>query len=76
MFGFFFHPGPVDRFAQAQQSDAAAFRRFFAAMLEEGIYLAPSPYEAGFVSLAHKKRDIAQTLDAAERALAKVARAR
>jgi len=76
MFGFFFHPGPVDSFAQAQQSDAAAFRRFFAAMLEAGIYLAPSPYEAGFVSLAHKKRDIAQTLDAAELALAKVARAR
>jgi glutamate-1-semialdehyde 2,1-aminomutase len=76
MFGFFFHPGPVDSFAQAQQSDAAAFKRFFAAMLDDGVYLAPSPYEAGFVSLAHKKRDIAQTLDAAERALSKVARAR
>jgi len=76
MFGFFFHPGPVEDFAQAQQSDAAAFRRFFAAMLEQGVYLAPSPYEAGFVSLAHKKADIAQTLKAADLALAKVARAR
>jgi len=76
MFGFFFHPGPVDCFAQAQQSDAAAFRRFFKAMLEEGVYLAPSPYEAGFVSLAHRPRDIARTLESARRALARVARAR
>ncbi len=44
MFGFFFHAGPVDDFAQAQQSDAAAFQRFFTAMLEEGVYLAPSPF--------------------------------
>ena len=76
MFGFFFHPGPVDDFAQAQQSDAAAFRRFFAAMLDEGVYLAPSPYEAGFVSLAHRPRDIAQTLEAAEIAFDRVARLR
>ncbi len=76
MFGFYFHEGPVDDFAQAQQSDAAAFRRFFAAMLEEGVYLAPSPYEAGFVSLAHRPKDIEITLEAARRALRKVARAR
>jgi glutamate-1-semialdehyde 2,1-aminomutase len=76
MFGFFFHAGPVDDFAQAQQSDAAAFRRFFTAMLEEGVYLAPSPYESGFVSLAHRPKDIATTLEAARRALRKVARAR
>jgi glutamate-1-semialdehyde 2,1-aminomutase len=76
MFGFFFHAGPVDSFAQAQQSDAAAFRSFFAAMLEEGVYLAPSPYEAGFVSLAHQPRDITKTLESARRALARVARAR
>jgi glutamate-1-semialdehyde 2,1-aminomutase len=76
MFGFFFHPGPVDSFAEAQQSDAAAFRRFFAAMLEEGVYLAPSPYEAGFVSLAHRPRDITQTLESARRALTRVARVR
>ena len=76
MFGIFFHGGPVDSFAEAQQSDAAAFRRFFASMLEQGVYLAPSPYEAGFVSLAHKKADIALTLEAADRALAKVSRGR
>jgi glutamate-1-semialdehyde 2,1-aminomutase len=76
MFGFFFHPGPVDRFDQAQQSDALAFRRFFASMLDQGVYLAPSPYEAGFVSLAHRPRDIDRTLEAARRALARVARAR
>ena len=76
MFGFFFNPGPVRCFAEAQQSDAAAFRRFFAAMLEEGVYLAPSPYEAGFVSLAHRSRDIVSTLESARRALIRVARAR
>ena len=76
MFGFFFHAGPVESFDDAQKSDVEAFRRFFAAMLEEGIYLAPSAYEAGFVSLAHRPRDIAETLDAARRALRKVARSR
>ncbi len=76
MFGFFFHAGPVDDFAQAQQSDAAAFQRFFTAMLEEGVYLAPSPYESGFVSLAHRPEDIATTLEAARRALRKLARSR
>ena len=76
MFGFFFQEGPVDDFAQAQRSDAAAFKRFFSAMLDEGVYLAPSAYEAGFVSLAHTPRDIAETLRAADRALARVARLR
>ncbi|MBK7949803.1 MAG: glutamate-1-semialdehyde 2,1-aminomutase [Deltaproteobacteria bacterium] len=68
MFGFFFHPGPVESFAQAQQSDAARFRRFFASMLESGVYLAPSAYEAAFVSLAHRPRDLDQTLEAARKA--------
>ena len=72
MFGFFFHSGPVEDFAQAQQSDAEAFRRFHAAMLEAGVYLAPSPYEAGFISLAHRPRDIAETLDSARKALSRV----
>ena len=76
MLGFFFHPGPVENFAQAQQSDAAAFKRFFSVMLEEGVYLAPSAYEAGFVSLAHRPRDIARTLEAAEIAFDRVARLR
>jgi glutamate-1-semialdehyde 2,1-aminomutase len=68
MFGFFFHSGPVESFAQAQQSDAAAFRRFFAAMLDAGVYLAPSPYEAAFVSLAHRPSDLDRTLEAARKA--------
>jgi len=76
MFGFFFHPGPVHSFAQAQQSDAASFRAFFASMLESGVYLAPSPYEAAFVSLAHRPRDIDQTLEAARKAFARSIRAR
>ncbi len=69
MFGFFFHPGPVNSFVDAQQSDAAQFKRFFNAMLEQGVYLAPSPYEAGFVSLAHTQRDVKTTLEAARKAL-------
>ena len=76
MFGFFFNAGPVNDFAGAQRSDAEAFRCFFAAMLEEGVYLAPSPYEAGFVSLAHGPEEIAETLEAARRALTEVSRAR
>jgi glutamate-1-semialdehyde 2,1-aminomutase len=76
MFGFFFHPGPVRSFADAKKADAAAFRRFFAAMLGAGIYLAPSPFEAGFVSLAHRPADIDVTLAAARKALRKLAKAR
>src|SRR2546428_364307 len=76
MFGFFFHPGPVRNFADAKKADAAAFRRFFAAMLDAGIYLAPSAFEAGFVSLAHRPRDVAATLAAARAALTRVAEAR
>jgi glutamate-1-semialdehyde 2,1-aminomutase len=73
MFGFFFHRGPVRSFADARKADEAAFRRFFGAMLEHGIYLAPSPYEAGFVSLAHRPSDLDQTLEAARQAFRKVA---
>ena len=76
MFGFFFHPGPVRDFGDARKADAAGFRRFFAAMLEAGIYLAPSPFEAGFVSLAHRPKDIAETLDAARSFLRKAGSAR
>ena len=73
MFGFFFHPGPVRSFADAKEADEAAFRRFFAGMIDRGIYLAPSPYEAGFVSLAHRPADIDATLEAAHKALRRVA---
>ena len=73
MFGFFFHPGPVGCFEDAKKADEARFRAFFAAMLEAGVYLAPSPYEAGFVSLAHSEAEVEATLAAAEGALARAA---
>ena len=73
MFGFYFHPGPVRDFADARAADAERFRRFFHAMLGRGVYFAPSPYEAAFVSLAHRGRDIDQTLEAARAAMRRVA---
>ena len=76
MFGFFFHPGPVQRFEDAKKAHPGRFRAFFAAMLEAGIYLAPSPYEAGFVSLAHAPQDIDATLEAATGALRRAAEVR
>ncbi len=69
MFGFYFRPTPPASFAEVMQSDVAAFRHFFHAMLARGIYLAPSAYEAGFVSAAHENADIVQTLQAAAAAL-------
>ena len=75
MFGFFFHPGPVRNFADARKSNGERFRAFFHAMLDQGVYFAPSAYEAGFVSLAHRPVDIAQTIAAAKQAFKKAARA-
>jgi glutamate-1-semialdehyde 2,1-aminomutase len=60
---------PVRNFDDVRATDIAAFKRFFAAMLQRGIYLAPSAYEAWFLSTAHTKSDIDQTLDAAREAL-------
>ncbi|WP_280539865.1 glutamate-1-semialdehyde 2,1-aminomutase [Chromohalobacter sp. 11-W] len=76
MFGVFFTAQRrVDNFAQATACDADTFRRFFLGMLEEGVYLAPSPFEAGFMSSAHTAADIQTTLDAAERVLATLGQA-
>lgn len=75
MFGFFFHPGPVRSFEEAKKASQPRFRRFFAAMLEGGVYLAPSAFEAGFVSLAHGPRELDATLAAARRAFRLAARA-
>jgi glutamate-1-semialdehyde 2,1-aminomutase len=69
MWGYFFNAAPVTDYAAARQSDAERFRRFFHAMLAGGVYLAPSPFEAAFVSLAHTDDDIARTLAAVEAAL-------
>jgi glutamate-1-semialdehyde 2,1-aminomutase len=73
MFGMFFSTEIVDTFAQAMACDSAAFNRFFHAMLERGVYLAPSAYEAGFMSSAHDDDAIAQTLDAARSAFSAIA---
>lgn len=69
MFGIFFtKEATVSNFQQATQCDIDAFKRFFHLMLEQGIYLAPSAYEAGFLSLAHTDADLAATIAAAEQA--------
>ncbi|MCL2021037.1 MAG: glutamate-1-semialdehyde 2,1-aminomutase [Betaproteobacteria bacterium] len=66
MFGLYFAPTPPASFAEVMASDAAAFNRFFHAMLEAGHYFAPSAFEAGFVSAAHSEADINATIEAAE----------
>ncbi|HSR64343.1 MAG TPA: aspartate aminotransferase family protein, partial [Xanthomonadaceae bacterium] len=68
MFGLFFSATPVDTYAQAVACDTAAFNRFFHAMLERGVYLAPSAFEAGFVSSAHGEAEVERTLAAAREA--------
>jgi glutamate-1-semialdehyde 2,1-aminomutase len=65
MFTFFFNSGPVTDWDSAKRSDTAAFGRFFHWMLDRGVYLAPSQFEAGFVSAAHSEEDIARTVEAA-----------
>jgi len=72
MFGFFFAPEPVTDLATAKRSDTALYARFFHAMLDRGFYLAPSQFEAGFVSLAHTAGEIDRTVEAAHDALAEV----
>ncbi len=62
MFGFFFHKGPVKNYQEAKQADVAKFAKFHRLMLERGIYLAPSPFEAGFTSLSHTAEDIQHTI--------------
>ncbi len=72
MFGLFFTTeARIDRYAQVMACDAARFARFFHGMLDEGVYLAPSAFEAGFVSAAHTNADIDATVAAAERAFAR-----
>jgi glutamate-1-semialdehyde 2,1-aminomutase len=67
MFGLFFSAEQqVTTFAQVMQCDQALFKRFFHAMLDAGVYLAPSAFEAGFVSAAHSDEDLDKTLDSAE----------
>ncbi|MDX1403241.1 MAG: glutamate-1-semialdehyde 2,1-aminomutase [Woeseiaceae bacterium] len=71
MFGYVFTAdGPVRSFAQVAAADIDLFRKFFHEMLGRGVYLAPSAYEAGFISIAHGDAEIAATLDAAQAAFA------
>jgi len=67
MFGIYFRATPPQSYAEVMQCDVPSFNRFFHAMLEQGIYFAPSAFEAGFVSAAHGKHEIEQTIAAAQR---------
>jgi glutamate-1-semialdehyde 2,1-aminomutase len=68
----FFTDKKVQNFADVQSTDIKRFKKFFALMLEQGIYLAPSAYEAMFVSLAHSKADIEKTIEAAKNSFQKI----
>ena len=70
MFGLFFRETPPTSYAEVMQCDKDAFNRFFHAMLAEGVYLAPSAYEAGFVSAAHGPAEIERTVKAASKIFA------
>ena len=71
MFGVYFRAAPPKSFAEVMQCDRERFNRFFHEMLARGVYLAPSAYEAGFVSAAHREEDIEATLAAAREAFAR-----
>jgi glutamate-1-semialdehyde 2,1-aminomutase len=76
LFGLFFTAGPVTNLESALQSDTEFFAKYYAAMIDRGIYLAPSQFEAGFISIAHTTRHVEQTLAAADAAVAQVLRSR
>jgi glutamate-1-semialdehyde 2,1-aminomutase len=69
MWGFFFRAEPVRNFADARTSDTDLFKRFFHEALARGVYLAPSPFEAAFMSAAHGDADVAEALDRMDAAL-------
>ncbi|WP_028486300.1 glutamate-1-semialdehyde 2,1-aminomutase [Thiomicrorhabdus chilensis] len=73
MFGFFFSEDKnISRFAQVAKGDMERFKAFYHGMLDEGVYLAPSAFEAGFVSAAHTEADIDATIEAAHKVMAKL----
>jgi glutamate-1-semialdehyde 2,1-aminomutase len=72
MFTWFFTPGPVTDWTSAAKSDTEAFARFFRSMLDSGVYLPPSQFEAAFLSAAHTAEDIKRTISAAKQAFALV----
>ncbi|MDD4240268.1 MAG: glutamate-1-semialdehyde 2,1-aminomutase [Smithellaceae bacterium] len=69
MFTLFFQEGPVNNFAGALQSDTALYARFFHGMIRNGVWLAPSQFEAGFLSFSHSPEDMERTLDACDRTI-------
>jgi glutamate-1-semialdehyde 2,1-aminomutase len=69
MWTTFFQEGPVVDYATAKKSDTKAYGKYFHGMLRRGVYLAPSQFEAGFVSLAHTRRDLDRTIEAAREVL-------
>jgi glutamate-1-semialdehyde 2,1-aminomutase len=73
MFGLYFREGPITSYADAMGSDVATFRRFFHAMLARGVYLAPSAFEAGFLSSAHGDAELDATFAAARQAFVEAA---
>jgi glutamate-1-semialdehyde 2,1-aminomutase len=73
MFTWFFAAGPVTDWTSAAESDTEAFGRFFRAMIENGIYLPPSQFEAAFMSAAHTEHDVQETIAAAKQAFAMAA---
>ena len=75
MFGIYFRATVPTSFAEVQDSDTAAFNIFFHAMLDEGVHLAPSAFEAGFVSACHSDEILEATFAAADKAFAKVKQA-
>ena len=72
MLTMFFTPGPVNDYASAKKSDTQAYAKFFRSMLNQGVYLAPSQFEALFLSTAHTPADIAKTVKAASAAFGKL----
>jgi glutamate-1-semialdehyde 2,1-aminomutase len=72
MFGTFFNDHPVTDFENAKTSDTEAFKIFFRTLLREGVYIAPSQFETGFISAAHSEEDIAHTIVALDKAFAAV----
>jgi glutamate-1-semialdehyde 2,1-aminomutase len=72
MFGWYFVEGPVKNFGQAAKADAAMFGKWHRMMLERGVYLAPSMYEAGFMSMSHTDEDIERTIAIADEVMAQL----
>ena len=72
MFTLFFTAGPVRDYRTAKTSDTKRFAQFFIEMMEQGIYLPPSQFEAWFISLAHTQKDLDQTIEACDRAFKKI----